>query len=278
MNAFPLNGIKQNEKKSRTAKGLGKESGPSLILRMLVCVIISILPLTQLNAQEVPATDTKPSDVITDESALPDDENIEVIQIEANVNDSAMRAFRSGDFELAQIEFRKNARCALRQENSEKAFISGLQNTFATQGAQGVVNSAPNTTGNRGASNSSSSLSSGTGGNAANQSDNMAYKTRSCNDRGYQLYMAGLSYIQLGQLDEAEWNFRKAAVQNKRLYDAHYRLALIFLLQGDSDAAADRLSSLKSLQIRCKDCDAKQEILARVQHIENALSGKIKLR
>jgi len=207
-----------------------------------------------------------------------DDSDIEVISVQGRNNDAATRAFRLGDFELAQEEFRKNARCAVRQQRALEAFVVGLQNNSITQGTQGGVNSASNTTANGGAFVASSPLITGLGGNAGNQDDSAAQKTLSCSDPGYQLYMAGLSFIQLGRLEEAEKNLRRAAVENKRLYDAHYRIALLSLLHEDTSEAESRLSQLKSLQDSCGKCDAEQEIFARVSHIEKALSGEVKLR
>lgn len=207
-----------------------------------------------------------------------DDSEIEVISVQGRNNDAATRAFRLGDFELAQEEFRKNARCAVRQERALEAFVVGLQNSSITQGTQGGVNSASNTTANGGAFVASSPLITSLGGNAGNQDDSSAQKNLSCTDPAYQLYMAGLSFVQLGRLEEAEKNFRRAAAENKRLYDAHYRIALLSLLQEDASEAESRLSRLKSLQESCGKCDAEQEILARVSHIEKALSGEVKLR
>ena len=90
--------------------------------------------------------------------------------------------------------------------------------------------------------------------------------------------MTGLSQIQLGLPEEAEKNFKTASFVNKNIYDAHYRIALIELLRDDKDAAKSRLSDIKGVLKRCRDCEVRDEIIARVDFLEKAISGKIKLK
>lgn len=212
----------------------------------------------------------------TDE-ANQESQEIERIIVSGQNYDEAMRAFNAGDFELAEIEFKKNAKCALRVERNKRAFIGGLQNSSIDNSLQ---NSASIQSGAQSQANTSgrtSTPTSGIGGNAENRKENATVSARTCSDRGYQLYMTGLSQIQLGRTDEAEKNFKTASFLNKNIYDAHYRVALMQLLRSDKDGAKSRLDDIQDVLKRCRDCEAKEEILARIDFIEKALSGEIKL-
>jgi hypothetical protein len=204
-------------------------------------------------------------------------DKIERIEVTAVYGDAALQAFNSGNFELAEVEFKKNAKCALRAERNKKAGINGLINSQIDQ----------NMLANQTASNSSqySQSSSGDISTASisqsartNEDPNDLLRKRTCNNRGFQLYMTGMSQIQLGRAEEAEKNFNTAVVLNKNLYDAHHRLALMKLLREDVDGAEDELSSIRNMLKRCYDCDARDKILARVDFLEKALDGRIKLR
>ena len=204
-------------------------------------------------------------------------DKIERIEVTAVYGDAALQAFNSGNFELAEVEFKKNAKCALRAERNKRAGIDGLinsqidQNMLANQTASNSSQYSQSSSGNISASSISQSARS-------NEDPNEVLRKSTCSNRGFQLYMAGMSQIQLGRPDEAEKNFNTAVVLNKNLYDAHHRLALMKLLREDVDGAKDELASIKNMLKRCYDCDAKDKILARVDFLEKALDGRIKLR
>ncbi|WP_339725687.1 hypothetical protein [uncultured Paraglaciecola sp.] len=207
----------------------------------------------------------------------PTTDEIERIEVTSAYGDAALRAFNSGNFELAEVEFKKNAKCALRAERNKRAGIDGLitsqinENLLANQTSNSSGQYSQSSSGNVSASSISQSGSS-------NKDPNDELRKSTCNNRGFQLYMMGMSQIQLGRAEEAEKNFKTAVVLNKNLYDAHHRLALMKLLREDVEGAEDELSSIKSVLNRCYDCDAKDKILARVDFLEKALEGKIKLR
>jgi hypothetical protein len=204
-----------------------------------------------------------------------EEQDIERIIVSGQNFDKAMGAFNAGDFELAEIEFKKNAKCALRLERNKQAFVSGLQNSSIDNSLQ---NSASIQSGSQGnTSGRSSTPTSGIGGNAENQRESTTVRARTCSDRGYQLYMTGLSQIQLGRVEDAEKNLKTASFLNKNIYDAHYRVALMQLLRSDMDGAQSRLFDIQDVLNRCRDCEAREEILVRIDFLEKALSGKIKL-
>lgn len=205
-------------------------------------------------------------------------EEIERILVSGQNYDSAMRAFQSGNFELAEIEFKKNAKCALRRENNKRAFVDGLQTSALNNAARSSGSlSGSSATERNSATPPTPSVASSMGGKSSNREGSTTVTERTCTDRGYQLYMTALSQIQLGRNEEAEKNLKTASFLNKNIYDAHYRLALMQLLRKDKDTAQERLESIRDVLDRCRDCEAKEEIVARIDFLEKALSGKIKL-
>ena len=194
------------------------------------------------------------------------DADIEKILIEGRSGDIALQAFNSGDFARAEIEFKKNAQCALRLENNQRAFIEGLQTAQNNQLTRNQNNQA-----------NSANLNSSFGGNGRNQRKNETQQ-RTCSDRGFQLYMTGLSQLQLGRPEEAEKNFKTAAFLNKDLYDAHYRLGLMKLLRDDTKSAKKHLKNIRKILKRCDECEAEEEMIAQVSFLDKALKGEIKLK
>jgi hypothetical protein len=207
-------------------------------------------------------------------------QEIERITVLGGNLDAAMGAFRAGNFALAEIEFKKNAKCALRAERNKKAFIGGLQTSSINSSIQNTASVTSVASGSQSQGNltsSSSPFSGRSGGKSANQEKRAAVSKRTCSDRGYQMYMTALSQIQLGRNEEAEKNLKTASFLNKNIYDAHYRIALMGLLRKDNESAEDRLSDIQEVLDRCRDCEAREEIVARIDFLEKALSGEIKL-
>ncbi len=200
-------------------------------------------------------------------------DTVEIVVVEGRSDDQAMRAFNAGDFKLAEVEFKKNAKCALRIERSQRALIDGVRNAQINQTAQsGALPQQPNS----GPASSSNDIAptSALGGGQANTEK---VRKRSCDNRGFQLYMTGLSQIQLGKSEEAEKNFETAVFLKPNLYDAHYRLALMNLLKSETGKAEKYFDSLKKTLKRCHDCEAKNEILTRIDFLEKVFSGEVKL-
>lgn len=188
----------------------------------------------------------------------PEDEDqrvLDAVVVTGVQNDDAMAAFRAGDYDAAEIGFLKNARCALRRERNLSASIDSAR----------LSNSQPNI---------DPAISNGT----SQTPGNLPQRTeRTCAHRGFQVYMAGLSQIQLGRSEEAKESFQKATALSKILYDAHYKLALIALLDGDQKAAKRQLKRIESILNRCYACPARQEILDRQAHLRKALKGEVSL-
>lgn len=233
---------------------------------------VALLSLTIFGSSNVFAQDTSQT-----EQADQETQEIERITIQGGNLDAAMGAFRAGNFELAEIEFKKNAKCALRVERNKEAFIGGLQTSSINSSIQNTASVASGDPSQSSSNASTSSFSGGTGGKSSNQEKRVVVSERTCTDRGYQLYMTALSQIQLGRNEEAEKNLKTASFLNKNIYDAHYRIALMGLLNNDAEGAKDRLSDIKGVLDRCRDCDVREEIVARIDFLEKALSGEIKL-
>ncbi len=189
----------------------------------------------------------------------PEDEDqrvLDAVVVTGVQNDDAMAAFRAGKYDVAEVGFLKNARCALRRERNVSAAIDSAR----------LSNTQPN-------------FDQAVPDGSAQMPDNLPQRTeRTCAHRGFQVYMAGLSQIQLGRPEEARESFKKATALSKILYDAHYKLALIALLDGDQKTAKRQLKKIDSILGRCYACPARQEILDRQAHLRKALNGEVRLR
>jgi len=201
--------------------------------------------------------------------AISDDE-IETISVTAGKTNAAMKAFNAGDYELAEIEFLANAKCALRKERSELSFIEGVQSAQITSEVNGGgVNTGSSIT---------DSNASRVEGASRSQSRRRSDDVLACGHRGFQLYMAGMSQLQLSRADEAEASFERAISLSKNQYDAHYRLALMKILRDDRSGAEKHRNAIKRMLKRCYDCDARSEIVSRVEFLAKALNGEVELR
>lgn len=204
-------------------------------------------------------------------------DTVEVVGVQ---NDPAMAAFRAGDFETAEIEFLDNARCALRAERQVVASFESARNEAAraeTLASAGTIDSGASTRGQSAEAGSSFSSSGSSGSSVAARNVNRKVD-RTCEARGRQMYFAGLSQIQLGKTDEALQSFQTATAESKILYDAHYKIGLIKLLDGQTKAAESELDKIENILKRCRDCEAKQEIIDRRDHLRKAINGEVTLR
>ena len=216
------------------------------------------------------------------ESEAPESENrvLDTVEVIGVQNDAAMAAFRSGDFETAEVEFLDNAMCALRRERNlinsvENAQINSLRAETFSQ-STGVDSGASSRGANAGAGQETPTGIAAIDGIATRNLPNTYDRT--CDARGRQLYFAGLSQIQLGKTNEALRNFERATAASRILYDAHYKIALIKLLNGDPQTARGELRKIEGILKRCRNCEAKQEIVERVDHLQKALSGEVSLQ
>jgi len=223
-----------------------------------------------------------PIDVAAAQDVSSSDEEeqvLDTVTVTGVQQDAAMAAFRAGDYKTAEVEFLDNAQCALRRERNLVASVETAQidsaraETFANSvGANSGANRRGAGAGAR--PSSPTGLSANTGVSAKNiQPD----ADRTCDHRGFQMYMAGLSQIQLGKTDAALRNFERATVSSKVLYDAHYKIGLIKLLQGDVRTASQELKKIERILERCRKCDARKEIVERRDHLSKAIKGDVKL-
>ncbi|MGJ8681240.1 tetratricopeptide repeat protein [Paraglaciecola sp.] len=203
-------------------------------------------------------------------------EHIERIAVSGQHADMALRAFNSGDYSLAEIEFKENADCALRAEMNQADYLESFQTGQANQLAQAESESArigtnPSTVNVNINTNVTYTPSSGV------TQQKLIVRERTCENRGFQIYMTGMSQIQLGRSDEAEVNLEQAIKIDKYLYDAHYRLGLMKLLRQDKEGVSKHLSGIESALDRCHNCDFRHKIESRMKFLKHALDGKIKL-
>ncbi|MEM7330223.1 MAG: hypothetical protein AAF437_15880 [Pseudomonadota bacterium] len=218
----------------------------------------------------------------TNQDAESEERILDPIEVTGIQNDAAMAAFRAGDFETAEVEFLDNAMCALRRERNLTNSVESAQiNSFRAESlsnAAGVDSGASSQGANAGAGQQTPSGISAVDGVAVRNLRNTYDRT--CDERGRQLYFAGLSQIQLGKTNEALRSFERATATSKILYDAHYKIGLIKLLTGDSKTAESELKKIEGILARCRNCEPeqKQAIIDRRDHLAKAINGEVSLQ
>lgn len=189
--------------------------------------------------------------------------------------DQAMSAYLSGDFETAAIEFKKNARCALRVERNFEAGIESAQNSILQSQSAADAISAPNPTGGPGAqvtvTPQAPSVAPAISLNSSNFEENENIARRSCEDRGFQMYMLGLSQLKLGELEKAKDSLYTAVALRKQIHDAYFRLALLEYQDGNINKARKQFKALTRLQKKCRKCEFADEITAQVAYLQKIL-------
>lgn len=204
------------------------------------------------------------------------DEDIENITVTARAGDAAMQAFNAGNFELAEIKFKENERCALRLERNRQAFIEGVRESQISQEVNGGgVNTGSSMTDSNAARVEGNSSMNAIAAKTQKAEDKVRENT--CENRAFQIYMAGMSQLQLGRAEDAEASFERAVALSQIQYDAHYRLALMKLLRQDKSGAEGHLEAINSILKRCYNCDAREEIVRISDFLQKAVDGKIKL-
>lgn len=189
--------------------------------------------------------------------------------------DTAMAAYLSGDYTTAEIEFERNAFCALRATRNFRAGVeaAGDSTIRADVGVDADVPAQP-TGGIGGASGGgvAAPVTAPTARiNGSNFKKNESLAPRTCADRGYQLYMAGLSQLKLGKFAESKESFKRAVVLRKSIYDAYFRLSLLEYQDGNIKSAKKQFKRLRALQRRCKSCESEKEIDEQVAYLQNIL-------
>ena len=181
-----------------------------------------------------------------------------VIVVEAFRRDRALDAFLRGDFVTAEAEFEKNWKCIWR---NERLFEAGVRQAMSDHigGSQGGRNYM----------SQQSYLS------MARRPDEI--RERTCFNAEWQFYMMGLSQIQLGKFAEAKKSLYRAAEATKEelMFDAHYRIGLLELLDGNIENADRRLSYLSKLQRRCNNrgmrCEIHADLDAATDYLKHAI-------
>jgi len=171
--------------------------------------------------------------------------------------DPAMSAFFNGDFETAEIEFKKNYR------NLKRADMIVAESAAVTRGNAVLTDVRAGTpqVGSQGGavSGKASTQINLSGLNINNRETGEGVKSGT--NRGFQLYMIGLSQIQLKKYSEAKDSLRRALVLNKGIYDAHMRLGVLYLRDGEIDKARKEYSKLQKIDRRCKNtCERKDDV------------------
>jgi hypothetical protein len=174
-------------------------------------------------------------------SADVEGEEQQVILIEAWRRDRALDAFLRGDFATAEVEFGKNVQCIRRAELQLEYSLRAVQieqYRYAAFGGSPGIHYLPQ------------------------RPDQI--RERTCHSKEWQLYMIGLSQIQLGRFAEAKKTLYSVTRMSKEdlLFDAHYRVGLLELLDGDVEKANRRLTHLTKMNRSCQARGARCEVNA----------------
>lgn len=231
------------------------------------CAIIGLAFSPQVYAQQAG------DDENTADTNVPD----EVIATATKQTDPAMSAFLAGDYETAEIEFDKNAFCALRVERNFRAGVENARDQSIRSDLAGNINTPAQPTGGPGAGAgvglAASANTTPVQVNGVNSADFQTNnKRRTCENRGFQIYMKGLSQIELGKTAEAKKSLTQATKIHRTLYDAHFKISLLEYQQGNLDEAKKELKKLQKIAARCKRCTAKPEIEGQVKYLETLLN------
>jgi len=215
-------------------------------------ISFAALSITPVNAQ-----DAEPVDEIISRGSIQ--------------QDPAMSAWNAGDYETAEIEFGKNAFCALRAERNfasalESARESSISSTVGTNLSQNV-----SSTGVTSGTNVSPPPSSSTRLNSNNFKNRTSELKRTCEDRGFQIYMKGLSQLKQGKRSDAKKTLIRASKMRGNLYDVHFRLSLLEYQDGNIEKANKHYTKLRKLESKYKKSNAKDEITAQIAYLGKLL-------
>ena len=220
--------------------------------------LVLIFSFAVISAESSVAQDTQPVD--------------EIIARGSIQTDPAMSAWNSGDFATAEIEFDKNAFCALRAERNFASGIEAARDNSITANVAADAVGPPQVTGGQGGVSITSAAPAPTAQfNSSSFKNKESATKRTCEDRGFQLYMKGLSQLKLGKREKAKESLSRAADMRKNLYDAHFRLALLEYQDGNIEKANKQFKKLRKLQSRYKKGDANKEIKAQIKYLKSLL-------
>jgi len=186
--------------------------------------------------------------------------------------DPAMSAWNAGDYARAEIEFDKNAFCALR---AERLIFSGIEsarnNSITANITADTVGPSPGSGGQGGIAATPNAAASAPQFNTSPFRNNESATKRTCEDRGFQLYMRGLSQLKLGKRDEAKKSLSRAVKMRKNLFDAHFRLSLLEYQDGNLNGAKKQFKKLRRLQPKYSRSRAEKEIQAQILYLKALL-------
>ncbi len=226
---------------------------------LFAALLIGCLSISIAAAQEAPA----PADAASRADAGVDQE----VVVRGFRGDRAMYAFLTGDFVTAEAEFRNNRRCVERLVRLSEAAIAQAISDYTQNSIRAAGGfAAPGW----GSGNSPSMFF-----NNPQRADEIAERT--CHSPTWQLYMIGLSQIQLGRLSEAKESLYRVIRESDELllFDAHFRIGLLELMDGDTVRANRRLKHLYGLQRSCERRGSQCEIHADIEEATAFLARAI---
>jgi hypothetical protein len=191
--------------------------------------------------------------------------------------DRAMDAFMRGDFVTAEKEFKDNYRCIRRAQMQQDAAFEQANIDMERAAVTGAIQNAV------GDAKSPQVYNVPVMFNSPLRAEKIVDRT--CSSPEWQFYMIGLSQIQLGHLVDAKENMYRVIRMSKEdtLYDAHYRVGLLELLDGNVHLAERRLDHLNDMLRHCtkqSSCEVHSDMAEAVAYlgaaIRDARSGHLR--
>ncbi len=210
---------------------------------------------------------------LAQDSSSSEPEDVVIATGRVQGTDPAMSAFINGDYETAEIEFKKNYSRLIRQENFKEQALLQTQNNAVTQQ---IIDGLP-TSGSQGGQLTNSPTPNGFDVRGLNQrakrEKDSETRIGSGDNLGYQLYMTGMSQLQLKKYAEAKTSFKRAIRRTKSLHDARLRLGLLEMREGNIEGAQAQYDKLLKAQKSCKQrCDRVEAIELGVTVLGDALA------
>lgn len=237
----------------------------AFVFAVLAAPLLCTLPAVAQNAP-APATPVAQAAPAPTEADIED----EVVVVQG-YRDRAMSAFLRGDFAVAEQEFANNLSCIQRVETLR---------TFAFEQSRANEQMADNNAA------IGASLAAGTAAPTALPATGYGIHDRrervperTCESPYWQHYMMGMSQIGLGRLDEAKATLYRVVreANNQYFFDAHYRVGLLELLDGNIDLAEQRLTHLRRMQRLCNrrgdSCEIRGELEHAIAQLDYSISA-----
>ncbi|MBC6403643.1 MAG: tetratricopeptide repeat protein [Hyphomonadaceae bacterium] len=264
------------------------------VYAFIVLCLTSGFALAQMPEEET-GTEISEPDAVNPDAVNPDAVTEDEVITYGTQNwgrHKGMDAFFNGDFETAEIEFEREFKGLKR---GRSAIESAADNAILEEFRSGQIGAATGTTAGSGGPGGAGPVQ-GQGTNViapANAASSTRFRQNSergsgiltdgvvtYQDFAFSKYMAGLSQIKLGKFAEAKSSLKSSLNYDSRNYDARMRLGLLYLKEGDFEAAAEQLEKLDDQRRKCNklDCENAEYITESAVTLSNTILREARMQ